>query len=115
MTLADRRFGAELVLTTGRVIPFDDTGCLISFLASDPVAAARIHSIQVVDFLPPHQLLDVAGAMFLVSDSIRTPMDYHIAALSASSADSVRAVMGGELLSWEQARVLVQTRAGTSP
>lgn len=114
MTLADRRFGAELVLTTGRVIPFDDTGCLISFLASDSVAAGRIHSIQVVDFLPPHPLLEVAGAMFLVSDSIRTPMDYHIAALSRRNADSVRAALGGELVSWEQARALIQTRAGTS-
>ena len=115
MTLADRRFGAELVLSTGRVIPFDDTGCLISFLATDSVTASRIHSVQVVDFLPPHALLDAATAVFLVSDSIRTPMDYHIAALSRGRSDSLRAELGGELLGWEQARAVIQARAGTAP
>jgi len=114
MTLADRRFGAELVLSTGRVIPFDDTGCLITFLGADTVPA-RIHSIHVVDFLPPHALLNADSAVFLVSDSIRTPMDYHIAALSRGRSDSLRAAIGGELLGWEQARAWIQVRAGTAP
>ena len=113
MTLADRRFGAELVLQTGRVIPFDDTGCLISYLGRDSTTA--VHSIQVTDFLPPHALLDATSAVFLVSDSIRTPMDYHIAALSPRSADSVRAAMGGELVSWDQARAMIQGRDGRAP
>jgi copper chaperone NosL len=115
MTLADRRFGAELVLTTGRIIPFDDTGCLITFLAGDSATGAAVHSIQVTDFLPPHALLDASTAVFLVSDSIRTPMDYHIAALPAGSADSVRAALGGELVTWDQARALIRSRAGAAP
>lgn len=115
MTLSDRRFGAELVLATGRVIPFDDTGCLISFLAGDSATAAAVHTIQVTDFLPPHALLDAAGAVFLVSDSIRTPMDYHIAALAARSADSVRAALGGELMSWDQARAMIRHPPGAAP
>ena len=110
MTLADRRFGAELVLATGRVVPFDDTGCLITFLATDSVTTAPIHSIHVVDFLAPHALLDAFTALFLVSDSIQTPMDYHIAALSRGSADSVQAAMGGTLVTWDQARTLIRSR-----
>jgi hypothetical protein len=115
MTLADRRFGAELVLPTGRVIPFDDTGCLITFLASDSASAAAAHSILVTDFLPPHALLDARGAVFLLSDSIRTPMDYHVAALSPQRADSVRAEMGGTLISWDQARAKIAGQAGGTP
>lgn len=113
MTLVDRRFGAELILKTGRVLPFDDTGCLITFLETDSVAASGIHSIQVADFLAPHALLDAGTAMFLVSDSIHTPMDYHIAALSKEHADSVRATLGGELVTWEQARAMIRS-SGTA-
>jgi copper chaperone NosL len=113
MTLADRRFGAELVLATGRVLPFDDTGCLITFLETDSVAAAGVHSIQVASFLAPHALLDAAAAVFLLSDSIHTPMDYHIAALSREHADSVRAALGGELVTWDQARAMIRA-SGTS-
>lgn len=113
MTLADRRFGAELVFRTGRVLPFDDTGCLITFLETDSVAAAGVHSIQVADFLAPHALLDATTAMFLVSDSIHTPMDYHIAALSRERAESVRAVVGGELVTWDRARAMIRS-SGTA-
>ena len=113
MTLADQRFGAELVMRTGRVLPFDDTGCLITFLETDSVSTAAVHSIQVADFLAPHALLDAATAMFLVSDSIHTPMDYHIAALSKERADSVRGALGGALVTWEQARAMIRT-SGTS-
>jgi hypothetical protein len=112
MTLTDRRFGAELVLTTGRVIPFDDTGCLITFLSGD---SSSVAVVQVTDFLPPHTLLDARSARFLVSDSLRTPMDYHIAALSPASADSVRSALGGELMSWDQARALIRRRAEPAP
>ena len=115
MTLADRRFGAELVLATGRVIPFDDTGCLITFLGSDPATAAAVHAILVTDFLPPHGLLDARSAVFLLSDTIRTPMDYHLAALSPQRADSVRAELGGTLIGWEEARSRVAGQAGGAP
>src|SRR5690349_7771034 len=44
MTVADPSMGGELVLVTGRVIPFDDVGCLASFLNSEALTAGRVHS-----------------------------------------------------------------------
>lgn len=115
MTVADPSMGGELVLATGRVIPFDDVGCLASFLNSEAVAAGKVRSLWVSDFLPPHALLPVQDAVFLRSDVLHTPMDYHLVALRRAAADSVRAALQGELLSWEQVRQTVRGHAEASP
>jgi copper chaperone NosL len=109
MTLADPRYAAELVLTTGRVVPFDDPGCLADWLVETGLPAARVHSAWVSGFLPPHELLDVRSAVFLRSDSLRSPMNHGLAALPPGpAADSLRAALGGALLSWDQ--VLAEVR-----
>ncbi len=107
MTLADPRFAGQLVTTTGKTIPFDDPGCLASYVASGGVRRDRIHSLWVDGFVQPDSMLDVGRAVFLRSDSIRSPMDYGLAAVRPGrEADSVRATLGGTLLSWDQ--VLLQ-------
>lgn len=113
MTLADPRFSAELLLDTGKAIPFDDPGCLAAFVGGPDASAVRIRSLWVSDFVPPHALMDVRAAVFLRSDAIRSPMDYHLAALRpGAEADSVRAALGGELLSWDDAARSVRSRPG---
>lgn len=112
MTLADPRFAGQLVTTTGKIIPFDDPGCLASYVASGGVRRDRIHSLWVDDFVQPDSMLDVGRAVFLRSDSIRSPMDYGLAALRPGrEADSVRAALGGALLSWEQVLRFVAERS----
>lgn len=107
MTLADARFAGELVTATGKTLPFDDVGCLAMYVATI-VEDGRVGSVWVNDFLHPDSLLDATRAVFLRSDSLRTPMDYHVVAFRPGrTADSVRGVLGGELLSWEQVVRLV--------
>ena len=113
MTLADPRYSAELVTVTGRVIPFDDVGCLGSFVATGGVPAAEIRSLWVSDYLPPHPLREVAGAVFLESDSLRTPMDYGLVALEPGPrADSLRAALGGTLRSWDEVLAGLRAKPG---
>ncbi|HTL04705.1 MAG TPA: hypothetical protein VL241_03100 [Gemmatimonadales bacterium] len=113
MTLADPRFSAELVTVTGRVIPFDDVGCLGSFVATGGLPAAEIRSLWVSDYLPPHALREVARAVFLESDSLHTPMDYRLVALAPGPrADSLRAVLGGTLRSWDAVLAGLRARSG---
>ena len=101
MTLADPRFGAELVTRTGRVIPFDDPGCLATFLVTGAIPRDEIRSIWVSDFLT-HELLEATQAVFLRSDAIHSPMDYRLAALRPGpDADSLRAALGGVLIPWD--------------
>lgn len=103
MTVSDPRFAAELVTTTGLVYAFDDVGCLAAFVRDGKVPAARVHSLWVYDYLEPDSLLDARRAVYLRSDSLRTPMASGLAALRPGpGADSLRARLGGELLPWNE-------------
>ena len=101
MTLADARFGAELVTRRHKVFSFDDAGCLAAFVAGGTVAAGDIHSLWVSDYLQPDSLLAVGDAVFLRSPSFHTPMNSRIVAVRPGpAADSLAAVLGGERLGW---------------
>lgn len=113
MTLSEPRFAGQLVTETGKVIPFDDVGCLATFVATGGIARDRIHSLWVNDFLRPDSLLDVTAAVFLQQDSIHTPMDHGVLALrSGAQSDSVVARLGGRLLSWNDVLDLPRIRPG---
>lgn len=102
MTVADLRHSAELVTRKGRVFVFDDPGCLADFLAGGSVPAGEIHSLWFSNFLEPDSLLEARDAVFLRSDSVRTPMNSGLIALRPGPrADSLRAAWGGALESWE--------------
>lgn len=101
MTLIDPRFAAELVTTGGRGIPFDDAGCLATYIATGGLPSERIASLWVTDYLEPDSLLAVEQAVFLRSDALRTPMDHQVVALRPGpAADSLHRRLGGELVSW---------------
>lgn len=111
MTLADPRHAGQLVTITGKALPFDDVGCLATFVATGGIAADQIHSLWFHDFVQPDSLLGAGGAVFLQHDSIRTPMNYGIVALRRGpGADSLAAATGGRLLSWEQVLERVRIR-----
>ncbi|HET9513176.1 MAG TPA: nitrous oxide reductase accessory protein NosL [Gemmatimonadales bacterium] len=102
MTVTDPRFSAELVTRKGRVFVFDDPGCLADFLAGGSVPSEDIHSLWFSDFLEPDSLLEARDAVFLRSDSVRTPMNSGLIALRPGPrADSLRAAWGGALETWE--------------
>jgi copper chaperone NosL len=113
MTLVDPRFSAELLTSTGRVIPFDDVGCLGTLVATGGIPAAQIGSLWVSEYLPPHGLLEVSRAVFLQSDSVHTPMDYGIVAVQPGPrADSLRKALGGELLAWDSVLARLRSNPG---
>lgn len=107
MTLADRRFAAELVLRTGKVVPFDDPGCLAAGVAA--MAADVIQSLWVADYLAPDSIAVVDSMVFIRSDSIRTPMGYGVIAVRPGpAADSLARRIGSQTISWADVVALVQ-------
>jgi hypothetical protein len=103
MTTVQPGYAAELVLRTGKVYVFDDPGCLAAFVREGTVEAGAVHSMWVNDFLSPEAPpLRVEEAVFLRSDSLRTPMNHGFAALRPGArADSLTAALGGTLVAWE--------------
>jgi copper chaperone NosL len=103
MTIADPRFAAELVTSTGMVYVFDDVGCLVAFVRAGTVPASRVHSLWVYDYLKPDAMIDARTAVYLDMDTLQTPMSSHLAALHPGvAADSLHALMGGRLLTWDR-------------
>lgn len=108
MTVVDRRFAAELVTRTGKVYAFDDAGCLATFTVNGPVGPDQVHSAWVTDFRQPGALIPAQDAIFLRTDSIRTPMSSNLLAVPRTAGDSLQAALGGTLLDWAQ--VLAEAR-----
>lgn len=100
MVIMDARFAGELVTRTGKVHQFDDVGCLAAFHASGAVPSEQVHSIWVADFRRPDSLIDARTALYLLVDTLRTPMSSHLAAVPAAAADSLQASLGGVQLTW---------------
>ena len=110
MTIADPRYAAELVTKTGKVLVFDDIGCLSAFLATGEVAPAAVHSTWAHDYLATDAWSRTGELHFVRSNVLHTPMSSGIVALArASSADSLGAATGGERLDWAQVLALAPT------
>jgi len=108
MTIVDQRVAAELVTRTGKVYAFDDAGCLARFAVGGTVQPAQVHSAWVTDFRHPGSLIPAQDAIFLRTDSVRTPMSSNLVAVPRAAGDSLQAALGGTLLDW--AAVLAAAR-----
>lgn len=103
MTLADRRYGAEIITTNGRALVFDDAGCAAEALATRELGVDEVSSVWVIDFTHPDSLIDANSATFVRSKEFKTPMGSGVIATSDPvRADSLARAVGGELLDWPQ-------------
>jgi len=103
MTISEPRFAAQLVTTRHRTRVFDDPGCLAAFVASGDVPPDQIHSLWVSDYLEPGTMLPAGSALFVRSDSLRTPMNSHVVAVGhRREADSLAIAVSGVILTWAE-------------
>jgi copper chaperone NosL len=109
MTLADRRFGAEIVTTRGRLLPFDDAGCAAEHLSSRAIGLDEVSSIWVVDYTRPDTLIAATTATFVQSETFRTPMGSGLAATAdRTTADSLALATGGKVRTWAEVVALAE-------
>lgn len=109
MTLADRRFGAEIITTKGRLLPFDDAGCAAEHVATRGIGLDEVSSIWVIDFVRPDTLIPAATAHFVQSAAFHTPMGSGIIATAdAQAADSLARASDGKLLTWTEVLALAE-------
>ncbi|MBA3849597.1 MAG: hypothetical protein C0502_06325 [Opitutus sp.] len=105
MTLVDQRYGAELITPKGKILVFDDLGCLLAYQRQSPAANPARESVYVADFAHAGRLLPAADALFLHDAQLRSPMGSSLAAF-ATEADraSARQQLGGasRLLRWPE-------------
>lgn len=103
MTLADKRFGGELVTNKGKVFVFDDLNCLMSHYHSPELDPADLAFTLVVDYQHPGNFLEAGQTFFVKSDKLRSPMNGGVAAFSNyQEAMAFKRENGGILLGWAE-------------
>lgn len=101
MGIADHKFGSQLVTTKGKVYKFDDVGCMVQYLKSGGLEQEDLKHTVVINYLKKDDFLDVESAIFAVSDSIRSPMNFHVAAF-ATKNEAQGIFSNAQFFSWEE-------------
>lgn len=108
MTIADKKFGSELVTSKGKVYKFDSIECLAAYHVTAKLAAKDIPSMWVTDFSQPGSFLNVNRASIIASERQKSPMGVGLVAVSTpEQAKRLIEVIGGKILQWDQVRELV--------
>jgi copper chaperone NosL len=103
MTLVDKKFGAEVVTTKGKIYKFDDVNCMLNFYNSSETPRENIEQILVIDFSQREKLIDAKSARYIKSDAIKSPMASNIAAFeSDKDLRKMNAKWNGAQLRWEE-------------
>lgn len=101
MTIMDKRYAAELITAKGKAFKFDDIVCLMQYAAANPPAAGA--RFLVADYSDSsHHFTDAHKAVYLHSESFKTPMNGQCAAFTIEK-DAVphKDNLEQKLLKWE--------------
>jgi copper chaperone NosL len=105
MSVADARFGAEVLNNKGKAWKFDDTHCLIAFLKEGTLKSEDIKEIYFVRFDGSHELLPSEKALLLQSEALHSPMGGNAAAFAdESSLQKVKQELNGNEVKWGDLR-----------
>lgn len=91
MSIADPKFGAELVTEKGRVYKFDALECMVPYMEANPDTYAHVLAIAYDD---PETLYPVQEMAFVISREVRSPMGAGLLSFSARSEAAPYAVKG---------------------
>ncbi|GAA4334520.1 nitrous oxide reductase accessory protein NosL [Flaviaesturariibacter amylovorans] len=97
MTIADARFGAELITRKGHIYKFDDIHCLQQFQKANEPAASE-GRVFVADFKEPGKLMPAAAAFAVTGAEYKSPMNSNIACFSNAAAAGPAARPAFELI-----------------
>ena len=95
MTLMDRKFGAELVTSKGKVFKFDDLNCMLTYYHSGETDPSTFAHKLVVDFSEPAKLISANDAFYLKSPDIKSPMASQIAAFEKK--ETINTIEGNKI------------------
>jgi copper chaperone NosL len=113
MTIADRRYGAEIVTRKGKVSKYDSVECMVRDLLANEGMESDAHALLVIDYAKPGELIGAVGACYLLSPTLHSPMGMDLTSFRDSSgAESVRGAHPGHLLDWSGVEALIAQDAG---
>ncbi|PTX09938.1 copper chaperone NosL [Pontibacter mucosus] len=109
MTVADNRYGAELVNDKGKAIYFDSAECLAALVNEQPEQGEKAAFLLVTDYTNPNHLVEAKEAYFLQSREMPSPMGMFLTAVAdKATAEQLHQEHGGRLLDWNQVVLAVK-------
>jgi len=103
MGVVDIKFGNEIITKKGKVFKFDDIGCMIRYLKSASIEQKDIAQTVVINYEKKDEFLDVSKASFVVSEELRSPMNFNTAAFTnIEEATKFLAGKSGKILNWNE-------------
>lgn len=99
MEITDARFGAQVVMNTGRIHVFDSVECLAAFVGSAP--SESIGSVWVADVAAPATFVRAEEAGYLLDGSLRGPMGRAVSFATPAAAGTEGLKTGGVTVSWQ--------------
>ena len=101
MTIMDKKFGAEVVTTKGKVYKFDDVNCMVNFLNSGTLTDRDVQFKLVVDYSQPEKLIASGEAFYIKSPEIKSPMGSQVAAFETDELkNEYKKKWNGIYLTW---------------
>lgn len=105
MKIMDKRYGAELLNSKGKVFKFDSGECLIDYISQNNIPVSDIGLTLVTDFNNPGNLITTKSAGFLISQKLPSPMGAFLTAFSSQAeAKKKSEETGGEVYTWDSVR-----------
>jgi copper chaperone NosL len=101
MSIADKRFGGEIITKKGKVYKFDDMHCILGFMKSNDVAPNDIKQTWLVNYNEPHNFLAADKAYFLKGGELHSPMGGDVAAFeNENELNDAAKNLKGEATTW---------------
>jgi len=101
MSIADQRFGAEIVTKKGKVFKFDDMHCLLAFRKANTINNNDIKETYLINFYEPHNFIEAPKAFLLKSDELHSPMGGNIANFdNENKLKEAAQKFKGEIITW---------------
>jgi copper chaperone NosL len=101
MTIADNRFGAEIITKKGKIFKFDDMHCLLAFKKANTINNNDIKEIYLINFDEPHNFIEAPKAFLWKSNELHSPMGGNIANFTdETKLKEVAQKFKGEEVTW---------------
>ncbi|MGZ3773883.1 MAG: nitrous oxide reductase accessory protein NosL [Pseudobdellovibrionaceae bacterium] len=104
MLITDKRFGAELVTSKGKVYKFDSIECLGSYLQENKGTTGTVY---LVDSFDDKKMIEVKSAFFIHNPNLRSPMGKGIFSGTSEEIEKYRKQENREVLIWKDVLKLI--------
>ncbi len=104
MTIMEKRFGAEIITSKGKIYKFDSIECLIRYIHQFPPSEYPVKSLLVIDHSNPGEFIEAEKAFYLHSEKLPSPMGANLTAVqNQETIDEYSTTYGGEIWTWNEA------------